>query len=82
MVEWYTRWSKKPMPQGLRVQVSPVAPDVVLNASLAQGLEQSTHNRSVTGSNPVGSTMQCPNGEIGSTQEIQNLPLKGVSVRV
>ena len=56
MVEWYTRWSKKPMPQGLRVQVSPVAPDVDLNASLAQWLEQATHNRLVAGSSPAGAT--------------------------
>ncbi len=26
---WYTRWSKKPMPKGLRVQVSPDAPRIL-----------------------------------------------------
>lgn len=27
---WYTRWSKKPMPSGLRVQISPCAPRIFL----------------------------------------------------
>ena len=27
VVEWYTRWSKKPVPKGLWVRVSPNAPD-------------------------------------------------------
>ena len=28
MVEWYTRWSKKPVPEGLRVRVSLDAPNL------------------------------------------------------
>ena len=27
---WHTRWSKKPMPKGLRVQVSPDAPKLIV----------------------------------------------------
>ena len=45
-------------------------------------LEASAERR--VGSSPTFRTRFkiCPNGEIGSTQEIQNLPLKSVSVRV
>ena len=35
VVEWYTHWPKKPMPQGLRVQVSPIAPNVVAGSNPA-----------------------------------------------
>ncbi len=30
VVEWYTRWSQKPVPKGLRVQVSPCAPKCII----------------------------------------------------
>lgn len=36
MVEWYTHWSKKPAPFGLRVQVSPFAPNYSASKSVGR----------------------------------------------